>query len=173
VLGTPGIGRDGIRKIANSSGIGYPPSHIASTQERRALQSSSMEHRADRGVECFLMHGDRERVPVWVFKPADAVDALAGLVINLSDGGLRVLTASADVTAQTSFEIQLLLGEDDSVPRFRGRATWVWTSEAAGSGWVSGLRFERNRSSADGFIRVYQSTASGRSWVRCLLLPTA
>ena len=33
-------------------------------------------------------------MPVWVFKPADAVHATAGLVMNVSDGGVQVLTAS-------------------------------------------------------------------------------
>ena len=113
----------------------------------------------------------REHVPVWIFKPADALEATAALVMNLSDGGLQVLTASDDALEGRAYEIQLLLGEDDAVPRFRGRVTRIWTREAASSDWLSGLRFDNDHSAAEDFIRVYQAGAPGRRWVRCLLLP--
>ena len=110
---------------------------------------------------------------MWVFKPADAIDAIAGLVMNLSDGGLQVLTGRDDVLERPVYEIQLLLGEDETVPRFCGRVTRVWTREAASAGWLSGLRFDDDRAPAADFIRVYQVGASGRPWVRCLLMPVA
>jgi hypothetical protein len=135
------------------------------------VTTPSIEHRIHRRVEFFLVPDRRERVPVWVFKPADAVDAIAGLVMNLSDGGLQVMTASDDALDRERYEIQLLLGEDDAVPRFRGRVTRVWTREAASAGWLAGLRFDDERSSAEDFIRVYQSPTPERRWVRCLLMP--
>ena len=135
------------------------------------MTTPSIEHRIHRRVEFFLVPDRRERVPVWVFKPADAADAVAGLVMNLSDGGLQVLTASDDALDRDRYEIQLLLGEDDAVPRFRGRVTRVWTREAASAGWLAGLRFDDERSSAEDFIRVYQSPTPERRWVRCLLMP--
>lgn len=137
------------------------------------MTTPSIEHRIHRRVEFFLVPDRRERVPVWVFKPADAADAVAGLVMNLSDGGLQVLTASDDALDRDRYEIQLLLGEDDAVPRFRGRVTRVWTREAASAGWLAGLRFDDERSSAEDFIRVYQSPTPERRWVRCLLMPLA
>ena len=108
---------------------------------------------------------------MWVFKPADAIDAVAGLVMNLSDGGLQVLTGSDEALQGSRYEIQLLLGEDEAVARFRGRVTRVWTREADSAGWLSGLRFDDDRSSAADFVRVYQVGALGRPWVRCLLVP--
>ena len=108
---------------------------------------------------------------MWVFKPADAVHATAGLVMNVSDGGVQVLTASDAALDRAGYEIQLLLGEDEAVPRFRGRVTRVWTHEAASAGWLSGFSFADERSSAEDFIRAYQAPAGERRWVRCLLLP--
>ncbi len=131
----------------------------------------SVDHRRHRRVECFLVPDRREPVPVWVFKPVDAVEAAAGLVMNLSDGGLQVLTAPDDAPDHDAYEIQLLLGEDEAVPRFRGRVTRVWTREAASAGWLSGLRFDDARSSAEEFIRAYQLSTPERRWVRCLLMP--
>lgn len=134
---------------------------------------SSSDHRAQGRVEFFLVPVERGQVPVWVFKPADALDAVAGLVLNLSDGGAQVLTTAADALAPGAHEIQLLLDEEEAVPRFRGRVTLVWTREADGLGWLSGLRFDQAHSPAEDFLRVYQAGATGhqhRRWVRCLLM---
>lgn len=105
-----------------------------------------------------------------MFKPADAVEAIAGLVMNLSDGGLQVLSAVDDTPAHAAYDIELLLGEDETVPRFRGRVTRVWTREAASAGWLSGFSFNDTHSSAEDFIRAYQSSTPERRWVRCLLV---
>lgn len=137
------------------------------------MTTSSVDHRVHRRVEFFLVPDRREPVPVWVFKPVDAMDAIAGLVMNLSEGGLQVLTASDDAPMDEACEIQLLLGEAEQVPRFRGRVTRVWTREAASAGWLSGFRFDDARSSAEDFIRAYQASAPERRWVRCLLVPLA
>jgi hypothetical protein len=60
----------------------------------RSVTRPSVDHRLHRRVEFCLVPERRERVPVWVSKPVDAVEAVAGLVMNLSGGGLQVLTAS-------------------------------------------------------------------------------
>ena len=137
------------------------------------MSAAAVDHRSRRRVEFFLVPVERERLPVWVFKPKDAVDAIAGLVLNLSDGGLQVLTASGDALDRERYEIQLLLGEDETVPRFRGCVTRVWTREAQSAGWLSGLRFDDERSSAEAFIRTYQASAGELRWVRCLLVSRA
>ena len=135
------------------------------------MPTTSTDHRIHRRVECFVVHQQRERVPVWVFKPADAVEASAGLVINLSEGGLQVLTAAGESLDRSSYEIQLLLGEDEHVPRFRGRVSRVWTRDAPSAGWISGFSFDDNHSSAEAFIRTYQASTPERRWIRCLLVP--
>ena len=135
------------------------------------MPSAAIEHRHHRRVEFFRVPSRREHVPVWVFKPADAMDAIAGLVTNLSQGGLQVLTASDQALAHTRHEIQLLTGEAETVPRFRGQVTRVWTREAASSGLLSGFRFDDPHSPAEDFIRAYGAAGPEQSWVRCLLMP--
>ena len=130
-----------------------------------------VEQRLHRRVECFLVQAEQEHLPVWVFKPDDALQAHAGLVLNVSDGGLQVLTGTDDSLTGATYDVQLLLGEDDSVPRFRGRATRVWTRPSSIAGHLSGLRFDEPDSSAEDFIRSYLGTAPGRAWVRCVLFP--
>lgn len=134
------------------------------------MPSTFVDPRVHRRVEFFLVPDHNEQVPVWVFKPTDAIDASAGLAVNLGDGGLQVLTSSDDALDRESYEIQLLLGEDETVARFRGRIARVWTREAASVGWLSGFRFLADHSSAEDFIRVYLPAAPGPRWVRCLLV---
>ena len=134
------------------------------------MPTSAVEHRHHRRVAFFLVPRQREHVPVWVFTPADAVEAIAGLVTNLSESGVQVLTQSSDAPDRAKYEIQLLLGEPEAVPRFRGRVTRIWTREAPSPGWLSGFRFEGVRSSAEDFIRTYRASTPERAWVRCLLL---
>jgi hypothetical protein len=135
------------------------------------LPNTSVDHRHHRRVEFFAVHEHGERIPIWVFKPADALDSSAGLVMNLSDGGVQVLTSSAEPPDRPRYDIQLLLGEDAHVPRFRGGVARIWTRDAGGAGWISGFRFEDEHSSAEDFIRAYQAAAPERRWVRCLLAP--
>ncbi len=135
------------------------------------MTTPTADQRTHRRVECFRVPAHREQVPVWVFRPADATDAVAGLVLNLSDGGVQVLTAAEELPAHERYDIQLLLGEDDQVPRFRGRVTRVWTRDASDAGRLTGFRFDEARSSAETFIRTYQALTPERRWVRCLLVP--
>ena len=132
---------------------------------------TNTEHRVHRRVECLLVPADREHVPVWVFKPTGAEGAHAGLVLDISDGGLRVLTGRDDEPTDEAYEVQLLLGEDTDVARFRSGVTRVWTRPSRTPGYLSGFRFDDHESSAEMFIRTYQATGSKRRWVRCLLLP--
>ena len=134
------------------------------------MSTTAIDQRSHRRVEFFLVPDDRERVPVWVFKPSDAVAAIAGLVMNLSESGLQVLTASDDKLDRDAYEIQLLLGEDEAVARFQGRVARIWTRSDSGTGWLSGFRFEAELSSAEDFIRVYMGSVTGHRWVRCLLV---
>ena len=136
------------------------------------MAAIGIEQRLHRRVECFLVQAEQEQLPVWVFKPDDAVEAHAGLVLNLSDGGLQVLTGTDDPLTADTYDVQLLLGEDDSVPRFRGRATRVWTRPSSTTGYLSGLHFDERASSAEDFIRSYLGSAGGGAWVRCVLFPT-
>lgn len=135
------------------------------------MQANAIEHRTRRRVEFFRVPAQGGQVPVWVFKPDDAIDASAGLVVDMGEGGLQVLTASDDPLDGARYEIQLLLGEGDAVPRFRGRVARVWAREAGLAGRLTGLRFEQARSDAEAFIRAWQASAAQPSWVRCVLLP--
>jgi hypothetical protein len=134
------------------------------------MPASDIELRAHRRVEFFRVPIEHQALPVWVFMPTGARDAVAGIVLNFSDGGVQVLT-NADVPLDNVFyELQLLLGEDETVPRFRAQVSRVWTRDAETLGKLSGFRFEQPHSSAEDFIRSYQSDHVAERWVRCLLM---
>ena len=137
------------------------------------MAAGTIEQRAHPRVVFFLVPRERGRLPVWVFKPIDAPDACAGLVLDFSDGGLQVLTGPEDALDAPTYELELLLGEDDPRQRFRGVVGRVWSEAATTIGHLNGLRFEGAPSSAEDFMRAYQSRADGSGWVRCLLRPRA
>ena len=133
--------------------------------------AASPEQRLDRRVEFFLVPVDRERLPVWVFKPG-ASDAChpAGLILNLSPGGVQVLTHEDPAGLPAPLEIQLLLGEDAEVARFHGPVRVVWSRPEGTLGHVLGLAFEDRQSPAEAFLSAYEASADQRRWVRCLLV---
>jgi hypothetical protein len=135
-----------------------------------SMPVSDIELRVHRRVEFFRVPAENQALPVWVFMPAGIDDAVAGLVLNFSDGGVQVLTNAEEPLDGAAFELQLLLGEDDAVPRFRAQVSRVWTREAETLGRLSGLRFEQRHSSAEDFIRRYQAGRAKERWVRCLLI---
>ncbi|MEP6502111.1 MAG: PilZ domain-containing protein, partial [Betaproteobacteria bacterium] len=89
------------------------------------MPASDTELRAHRRVEFFRVPAEHHHLPVWVFMPTGTDDALAGLVLNFSDGGVQVLTNADEPLDGASYELQLLLGEDDAVPRFRAEVSRV------------------------------------------------
>src|ERR1700747_3361609 len=74
----------------------------ASTTRRRTVTITSLDHRSPRRVVFLRVPVQREHIPVWIFKPSDALEASAGLVVNLSDGGLQVMTAPDDALEHTA-----------------------------------------------------------------------
>ena len=135
-----------------------------------SMPASELELRAHRRVEFFRVPVERQALPVWVFMPTGTPDAVAGLVLDFSGGGVQVLTNADQPLDGVLYELQLLLGEDDDVPRFSALVSRVWTREAETPGQLSGLRFEQRHSSAEDFIRRYQGGRTAGRWVRCLLL---
>ena len=53
---------------------------------------------------------DADSLPGWVFKPVQFSQGPAGLVLNMSDGGLQVLTSAAEPLTDDRYEVVLLLG---------------------------------------------------------------
>lgn len=135
------------------------------------MDPKAVDQRRNPRVEFFLVPVEREQVPVWLFKPASQADADAGLIVNMSEGGVQVLTNADRELSAARYTVQLLLDEREARTRFAGIARRVWTRPLSKLGNVSGFEFTDAGSSAAEFLAQYRPSLDQRSWVRCLLQP--
>ncbi len=120
---------------------------------------------------------DADSLPGWVFKPVHFSQGPAGLVLNLSDGGLQVLTSGTEPLAAGRYEVLLLLGRCDAEPQDDEQVSWfngvvehAWSRPVPRMGILHGLRFVSRNSTAEQFLEKHQAALEAGQWVRCVLL---
>ena len=121
-------------------------------------------------VEFFLLPEANEQLPVWVIKPDSAADGRAGVIVNLSGGGLQIAVSAEEPLLAQHYEMRLLLGEDEGVPLFSAQVRRVWSRPLNCSAQLGGFEFETNSSEAEQFLLVQTSHVASRRWVRCVLV---
>jgi hypothetical protein len=68
------------------------------------------EKRVNPRSQFFLLQSDGEPISFYSFRPEDAVDAVPALVVDISSGGLQILTADTNELAQKSYRLELVSG---------------------------------------------------------------
>ena len=121
-------------------------------------------------VEFFLVPEEHEQLPVWVIKPQSLADARGGVVVNLSEEGLQILTAAEPPLDAQHYELRLLLGEDEGVPLFSASVRRVWSRPLSQIVQLCGFEFESSNSQAEEFLRTQTAQITARKWVRCVLV---
>lgn len=122
---------------------------------------------------------DADSLPGWVFKPVQFSRGPAGLVLNMSDGGLQVLTSAAEPLTETRYEVVLLLGradmdtDDEQVSWFNGVVERAWSRPVPRMGILHGMRFVARNSTAEQFLHGHHDALESGQWVRCVLLKTS
>lgn len=130
-----------------------------------------VENRRTERVEFLLVPVAREQVPVWLFKPPRLAQAIAGLIVNLSKGGVQVLTSSQHRLLHDLYTVELMLGEADGVAAFSGEVRRVWTHHYSSFAEASGMVFIDPESPVAEFVQQFQPRQSRQTWVRCMLTP--
>jgi hypothetical protein len=73
----------------------------------------------------FLLQAGGEPISFYSFRPEEAIDAIPGLVVDLSDGGLQILTSNAQALAQASYQLELVTSEPvGNGKQYKVRAVW-------------------------------------------------
>lgn len=121
-------------------------------------------------VEFFLVPDANEQLPVWVFKPESETVGRAGVVVNLSGGGLQIAVGAQEPLQARHYELRLLLGEDEGVPLFCADVRRVWSRPLNCSAQLGGFEFETNSSDAEQFLLVQTAHVAARRWVHCVLV---
>lgn len=127
-------------------------------------------------IDFLAAQHDAESLPGWVFKPVQFSQGPAGLVLNMSDGGLQVLTSAAEPLTEAKYEVVLLLGradiddEDEQVSWFNGVVERKWSRPVPRMGILHGMSFTARNSTAEQFLKGHQMELENGHWVRCVLL---
>ncbi|MCE4557356.1 hypothetical protein [Pelomonas cellulosilytica] len=122
---------------------------------------------------------DADSLPGWVFKPVQFSQGPAGLVLNMSDGGLQVLTSATEPLLDDKYEVVLLLGrsdvdsDDEQVSWFNGIVERKWSRPVPRMGNLHGMSFVARNSTAEQFLNGHQGALESGQWVRCVLLKVA
>lgn len=123
--------------------------------------------RAYERVQFFMLHKDKDFIPVWVFKPADAPSGIAGLVCDIGAGGLQILTQQHEMQVGERFEIMFL--DETASKNIPGRLIeLVWTRPAGSAYAQSGFAFVTHV--ADLVDKLVQHMAGREQrFLRCML----
>ncbi len=101
------------------------------------------ENRNHKRVQFFLVPlGSHEICPVWVFDEQKNTDALPGLVINLSEGGMQILTSLEQELARSRYQLSFLRDETSNAPQLGDcDIQLLWSEREAGLHTRSGFSF--------------------------------
>jgi hypothetical protein len=127
----------------------------------------STEKRVSTRSQFFLLQSDGEPIPFYAFRPEDAIDAVPALVVDLSDGGLQILTASNQALDQDSYLLELVtLERVGSGKKYRVHAVW---SRPDGVNMRTGFAFDDGA----GLVEQVELLRSGSAHhvLRCVLYP--
>ena len=132
------------------------------------MEKSATEKRAHERAQFFLINDGREFLPVWVFRPVDDNDALACLVIDLSPGGVQVISEKHDVEPGQHCRLAFLTEDRSQYPGIDARL--VWSRADKGLHAYSGLEFTSKTD--DTIDRIIDSLRNGSArYLRCTLTP--
>ena len=131
------------------------------------MNPETPEKRTNARSQFFLLQTGGQPVPFYSFRPEEAVDAVPALVVDLSDGGLQVLTATGQMLPHKNYRLELVTGGlVGSGKQFGVHAIW---SRPDGVNLRTGFAFEDHAAIADE-VAVLLS-GSERKVLRCVLYP--
>ncbi len=138
-------------------------------------EASAHELRAHERVELAPAEMQPKQIPLWVYTSPEELDASNGLVMNLSQSGLQVMTG-ADRVNGDHYEVRLMLdgqSEKSADSEFSGPIRRVWSRDVRdadfGDSQLSGFEFEHPDSPAEQFLRK-RGSSDRDGLVRCMLV---
>lgn len=111
-----------------------------------------------------------DTMPAWLSsKPKEN---RGGLVMNLSQSGLQVMTSREHPLTADHYEVRLLLddGADWADSAYSGPVRRVWTRDLDEPSQLSGFEFEHPDSPAGDFLQQHSLRGEGHAEVRCVLV---
>jgi len=129
------------------------------------------ENRRHQRVQFFLVpFGNNDVRPVWVFKSPEHADALPALLVNLSAGGLQVLSELETDIPSGQYQISFLPDETQpNVTLSACRLQLLWTEREAGMHTRSGFAFTGQIPADLQGLLTHEDAA--KLLLRCVIMP--
>jgi PilZ domain len=124
------------------------------------------EKRAHERTHCFLVPTDEERVRFWVLKPAADIDARAGVILDASDSGMRILVDPSGDFEGGHYRVRLLVD-----PPVECTMKLIWCEPDGDEGYMAGMQFDTGAPEVVAYIAAHPPAADKRTWISCTLRP--
>jgi len=127
------------------------------------------EKRVHTRAQYFLLRSEGEQVPLFAFRSADDTDAIPALVVDISEGGVQILSTATARLDRFRYALEWVTGEtQDPQPLQRPILKLVW-SRPDGMNIRSGFAFESD--GTDLATLTAQLARSEHRILRCVLHP--
>ena len=140
----------------------------------RAMKETVEKRRHER-THFFLVPTEQERVRFWVFKPADELESRAGVVLDASESGLRILVDPSGEFGGGHHRVRLLVDPASGTWKMPLECTMklVWCEPDGNMGYMAGMQFEEGAGDVVSYIAAHPPSSERRSWICCTLRPIA
>jgi|SRR5579862_6430137 len=115
-------------------------------------------------MHMFLVPTQEERVRFWVNKPAKDLDARAGVILDASESGMRILVDDDGDFMGGHYRVQLLV---DGLISCSMKLIWCEADE--GLGYMAGMQFDEGGDDVVAYLAAHPPTADHRTWISCTL----
>ncbi|MFZ2988577.1 PilZ domain-containing protein [Ideonella sp.] len=133
------------------------------------MTDDDLDQRKFPRVEFNLAPEPGEQLPLWVNSAPPPPQGLAGVVLNMSEGGIQVLTGADQPLQAERYAVRLLPDGAGPEDGFTLNAHCNWSSPLSTIGHLHGLEFDDFSARAGQFLADYGLEVAERKWVRCLL----
>lgn len=131
------------------------------------MTTPTNDKRVHTRTQYFLVYDRDELVTFFAFRPEDVVDAIPALVVDISNGGVQVLTANTQWLAQSDYLMELVT--DDAADREKRYPVRVVWSRPDGVNTRCGLAFAAGVAVAEQAGPILAGSA--HHMLRCVLYP--
>ncbi len=132
---------------------------------------NELDNRRFERSQFFLVQKDRDFLPIWVFKPEHNPTGIAGVLVDVSAGGLQILIQQNAMSVGQRFEMSLInqIG-DDAMRLPPGQIKLVWSHDLGTAYTKCGFVFHSYTS--DQISSLMTHTLDGENkFMRCILKP--
>jgi hypothetical protein len=119
-------------------------------------------------AQYFLIKDEHEAVPIYAFREQDDVKAIPALVVDISEGGVQILTTHTASVSQQAYQLEVVTASPTTSAMERAHIEKVWSRED-GVNVRTGFAFDPGSSIGAEWNAILQQAP--HHLLRCVLHP--